>query len=85
MSTLPSVSFQISGPVVLKWMSGFAGFLNCCGMKCRFGSPPTISSALAMAPGMPLAPSVSTSSAPNASSMRRRSRDMVSGMVSLSG
>ena len=32
-STRPSVSFQISGPVVLKWISGFAGFLNCCGRK----------------------------------------------------
>ena len=38
MSTLPSVSFQISGPVVWKWISGFAGFLNCCGMKYFFGS-----------------------------------------------
>ena len=28
-SILPSVSSQISGPVVLKWMSGLAGFLNC--------------------------------------------------------
>ncbi len=33
MSTLPSVSFQISGPVVRKWISGLAGLLNCCGMK----------------------------------------------------
>ena len=32
MSTLPSVSRQISSAVVLRWISGFAGFLNCCGM-----------------------------------------------------
>ena len=32
MSIFPSVSAQISGPVVRKWTSGFAGFLNCCGM-----------------------------------------------------
>jgi len=29
----PSVSFQISGPVVFSWIAGLAGFLNCCGMK----------------------------------------------------
>ena len=85
MSTLPSVSFQISGPVVRKWMSGLAGFLNCCGRKYLFGSLATISSALAMAPFMPLAPSVRTSSAPKALSMRRRSIDMVSGMVRMMG
>ena len=33
MSTLPSVSRQISSAVVLRWISGLAGFLNCCGMK----------------------------------------------------
>ena len=33
MSTLPSVSFQISGPVVSLWIFGFAKFLNCCGTK----------------------------------------------------
>ena len=32
-STLPSVSAQISSAVVRRWMSGLAGFLNCCGMK----------------------------------------------------
>ena len=33
MSTLPSVSRQISSAVVLRWISGLAGFWNCCGMK----------------------------------------------------
>ena len=32
-STSPSVSFQISGPVVFLCASGFAGFSNCSGMK----------------------------------------------------
>jgi hypothetical protein len=30
-STLPSVSRQISSAVVLRWISGLAGLLNCCG------------------------------------------------------
>ena len=30
---MPSVSRQISSAVVLRWISGLAGFLNCCGMK----------------------------------------------------
>ena len=33
MSTLPSVSFQISSAVVWRWISGLAGFSNCCGMN----------------------------------------------------
>ena len=57
------------------------GFLNCCGMKNLDGSLATSSSAFAIAPGIPFAPSVSTSSAPKARSMRRRSSDIVSGMV----
>ena len=36
MSTLPSVSRQISSAVVWRWISGLAGFLNCCGMN-EFG------------------------------------------------
>ena len=31
----PSVSFQISGPVVFSWIAGLAGFLNCCGRNQR--------------------------------------------------
>ena len=62
-SILPSVSAQISGPVVSKCALGLAGFTNWPGTK-----PPGIclasSSALAIAPFMPLAPSVRTSSAP---------------------
>ena len=63
MSTLPSVSSQISGPVVLLCTSGLAGLSNCAGIKLFFVSFAS-SSALAMAPFMPSAPSVSTSSAP---------------------
>ena len=85
MSAVPSVSSQISGPVVRKCMSEFAGLLNCCGIQCRFGSEATISSARAMAPFIPFAPSVRTSSAPYAFSIRRRSRLIVSGMARTSG
>ena len=35
MSILPSVSRQISSAVVLRWISGLAGLLNCCGMKAQ--------------------------------------------------
>ena len=85
MSIFPSVSFQISGPVVSKWMRGLAGFSNWPASQYFFGSLATISLARAMAPGIPLAPSVRTSSAPKARSMRRRSTDMVSGMVRMMG
>ena len=64
MSTLPPVSSKISGPVVASWMAGLAGFLNCCSSTYLPGSLAAISSALATAPFMPLAPSVSTSLAP---------------------
>ncbi len=33
MSTLPSVSFQISSAVVLRWISGLAGLSNCWGIQ----------------------------------------------------
>ena len=80
MSTAPSVSFQISSAVVLRWISGLAGFSNCWGMTAP-GMVPASSSAMAMAPFMPFGPSVSTSSAPSRASILRRSTDMVSGMV----
>ena len=62
----------ISSAVVRRWMSGLAGFLNCCGMK-ELGTLRRISSALAMAPAMPFSPGVSTTSTPKAFSSRRRS------------
>jgi hypothetical protein len=37
-STWPSVSAQISGPVVASWIAGLAGLANCWGMKNRLGS-----------------------------------------------
>ena len=83
MSTLPSVSFQISGPVVLRWIAGLAGFLNCCGMK--YSGFLASSSALPIAPFIPSAPGVRMSSAPNALSICRRSTDIVSGIVNVSG
>ena len=81
-STLPSVSFQISGPVVPIWALGFTGFTNCPGMKLS-GISFASSSAFSMAPVMPSSPGVSTISAPYAFSMLRRSMLMVSGMVSI--
>ena len=63
-STAPPVSFQISSAVVRRWISGLAGLRNCCGMKAS-GSALTISSALAMAPRMPCAAGVNSSSAPS--------------------
>ena len=83
-STAPSVSFQISGPVVFSWMAGLAGLSNCAGMKWVVGLAATSASASAMAPFMPLAGSVSTSSAPRALSTLRRSRLMDAGMVRIS-
>ena len=51
-STLPSVSAQISSAVVLRWISGLAGFSNCCGMK-EFGIFASSSLAFSIAPFMP--------------------------------
>ena len=79
-STLPSVSFQISSPVASWWISGLAGLSNWLARMAP-GVSLTISAALALAPGTPSAPGVSTSSAPSRRMMARRSLDMVSGMV----
>ena len=38
MSILPSVSSQISRPVVLSWIAGLAGFSNWCGPQYLAGS-----------------------------------------------
>ena len=46
---MPSVSRQISSAVVWRWISGLAGFSNCCGMKA-LGCSVASSSALRMAP-----------------------------------
>src|ERR1035438_5839652 len=81
----PPVSSQISGPVVRKWISGLAGFLNCCNSTKRSGSEATISSARAMEPAMPSEPSVRIRLAPSALSTLRRSTDMLSGMVRVMG
>ena len=63
MSTLPSVSFQISGPVVALCVAGFAGFTNCPGIKLP-GISFASSSAFAIAPDIPFSPGVRTISAP---------------------
>ena len=79
----PAVASQISSAVVLRWISGFAGFLNCCGMNA-FGSPPSSwnsSVARATAPRMPVSRGVRYSFAPNAFRSRWRSSDMLSGIV----
>ena len=52
-SIVPFVSFQTSSAVVRRWMSGFAGFLNCWGMTA-FGISRASSSALATRPAHPL-------------------------------
>ena len=79
-STLPSVCFQISGPVVALWIAGLAGLTNCPRI-----TEPSISfrssSALAIAPFIPLAPSVSTISAPYALRRFLLSTLIVSGSV----
>mmetsp|Transcript_8766 Transcript_8766/g.29861 ORF Transcript_8766/g.29861 Transcript_8766/m.29861 type:complete len:204 (-) Transcript_8766:418-1029(-) len=80
-SNLPPVSAQISGPVVSRWIFGLSGLENCCSMKPF--SLATISSALAIAPFMPLAAGVSTTLAPKALSIPRRSRLMEAGIVSV--
>ena len=82
-SIAPSVSSQISGPVVVSWIPGLAGLSNCCGRKKRPGSLFAISSAFATAPGIPFGPSVSTSFAPSIASTLRRSMLIVSGITSV--
>ncbi|OQA69517.1 MAG: hypothetical protein BWY37_00762 [Firmicutes bacterium ADurb.Bin262] len=62
-STLPAVSFQISGPVVASCAAGFAGFVNWPGIKLPAVSLAS-SFAFSTAPFMPSAPGVSTNSAP---------------------
>ena len=79
-STCPSVSFQISGPVVFLCTSGFAGFTNCPGIKLS-GISFASSSAFSIAPFIPFAPSVRTNSAPYAFKIFLRSTLMVSGIV----
>src|ERR1700690_3828733 len=65
-------------------MSGLAGLLNCCGMKL-LGNWRARSSALRMAPVMPSAAGVSTSSAPRKRSSLRRSMLIESGVVRRGG
>ena len=74
-STSPLVSFQISSAVVRRWISGLAGFSNCCGITAP-GVESTISCALAIAAFMPCGPGVSTNSAPSSASILRRSIDI---------
>ena len=74
-SIAPPVSRQISSAVVRRWISGLAGFLNCCGTIAS-GVSRASSSARAMAPFMPCAAGVSTSSAPSSASILRRSIDI---------
>mmetsp|Transcript_19912 Transcript_19912/g.46775 ORF Transcript_19912/g.46775 Transcript_19912/m.46775 type:complete len:261 (+) Transcript_19912:274-1056(+) len=83
-SISPSVSFQISGPVVSRCILTFASFSNCCRIiPFPSGRPATISFALARAPGTAVSFGVSTTSAPNDISIIRRSTDIVSGIVKM--
>jgi len=79
-STLPSVSRQISWAVVSTCLAGLAGFSNCCRMM-EPGVSSRNDSALAMAPFMPSAPGVNTRWAPSAFNRLRRSILIVSGIV----
>jgi hypothetical protein len=62
-STAPSVSSQISTPVVALWMAGLAGLSNWRAQMAP-GVAAAISFAFSTAPRMPSEPGVSTSSAP---------------------
>mmetsp|Transcript_12354 Transcript_12354/g.20110 ORF Transcript_12354/g.20110 Transcript_12354/m.20110 type:complete len:209 (-) Transcript_12354:91-717(-) len=84
MSTLPSQSSHISGPVVSRWILGLSGLLNCCSRNPSSPKESVISSALEMAPPMPFAAGVSLTSAPKALRRTRRSIDILSGMVKMS-
>mmetsp|Transcript_25764 Transcript_25764/g.34287 ORF Transcript_25764/g.34287 Transcript_25764/m.34287 type:complete len:211 (-) Transcript_25764:87-719(-) len=81
MSISPSLSRQISGPVVSLWILGFAGFSNCWSIKPLPSNPAIISFAFASAPGTAFSFGVSTTSQPSARSIILRSTLMVSGMV----
>ena len=83
MSTWPSVSPQISSAVVSRWISGLAGFLNCCGMK-YFGSLGGELLGLRDRAGHALGPGREDQLGAEPRSSGRRSRLMVSGMVSTS-
>ena len=82
MSTSPSVSVQISSPVVFACMAGFAGFSNWPNMM-ELGVVAFSRSASRMAPDIPSAPEVSTIVAPNVARSRRRSMLIVSGIVKI--
>ena len=82
-SSAPPVSRQISSAVVRRWIAGFAGLANCCSITAPSVSA-TSCPARARAPGIPSAAGVSSSSAPSSASRRRRSIDMLSGMVRIS-
>ena len=81
-STFPPVCSQISGPVVALCAAGFAGFTNWPKITAP-GISFASSSAFAIAPFIPLAPSVKTSSAPYAFKRFLRSTLMVSGSVKI--
>ena len=81
-STFPSVSLHISGPVVSKWILGLASFSNCCGINA-FPYSSFNASAFAIAPFIPSTPGVNTTSAPNAETILLLSILIVSGIVSI--
>ncbi len=83
MSILPSVSRQISSAVVRRWISGLAGFLNCWGMYA-FGRVLDQLLGLADRTRHPLGGRRQHDLGPKALSSRRRSRLMLSGIVTIS-
>ncbi len=79
-STEPSVSFQISSAVEIRWISGLALFSNCCGITAP-GVSARSSCARLTAPRMPFSAGVNSSLAPSRTSILRRSIDIDSGMT----
>ena len=80
MSIVPSVSRQSSSAVVVAWISGLAGFSNCCGMTAP-GISSSSSSALRIAPFIPSEAGVRMSSAPSSLRTLRRSSETLSGIA----
>ena len=80
-STSPRVWRQISGPVASRWAMTLARLANWSGMKRAAGSAATSAAARSMAPSVPRPAGVSSSSAPKAAMMARRSSEAQAGMT----
>ena len=77
------MSVQISSAVVRRWTSGLASFSNCWGITAP-GVASMMAWARLIAPFIPSAAGVSTSSAPSSLNILRRSIDILSGITRVS-